>query len=320
MLHITNGDSVICSFREGEVSGEYLGWYDPLHDGPVPLKASLEELSDVRAQALAVFGGGSYQEFRSSFAARDRSLAAFRSHEEVVLWFEHDLYDQLQLIQLLDWFSRQDLAGVKLSLIQINSHPQIQPFYGLGQLDGRQLRELLPARQSVSERQLFIGRQAWQAFCSPDPSVQASFAHYDFSEMPFLGDSLRRFLEEYPSTKDGLSRSQRQILHAAAAGKHKKWELYKESQKLEACPWGDGSVYMRMETLASGFLPALDRTTEHDYLMNDQGRLILSGGADWVRSQNGIDVWLGGVHLSGPEALWRWSEATRACGKLVNRF
>src|SRR5690242_13873940 len=102
MLHITNGDSVIYSFREGEIPGEYLAWSDSLHDGPVPLKASLEELSEIRAQALAGFGGGSYQEFRSSFAARDHSLGAFHRHEEAVLWFEHDLYDQLQLIQLLD--------------------------------------------------------------------------------------------------------------------------------------------------------------------------------------------------------------------------
>ena len=36
------------------------------------------------------------------FAARDGTLAAVQGTEEVVLWFERDLYDQLQLIQILD--------------------------------------------------------------------------------------------------------------------------------------------------------------------------------------------------------------------------
>ena len=52
-----------------------------------------------------------------SFVERDEAIARSHNHEEVVLWFEHDLYDQLQLIQILDWFSHQDLGHTRLSLI-----------------------------------------------------------------------------------------------------------------------------------------------------------------------------------------------------------
>jgi hypothetical protein len=37
------------------------------------------------------------------------------------------------------------------------------------------------------------------------------------------------------------------------------------------------------------------------------GTAVLEGKADQVRS-NGIDRWLGGVHLSGTEAEYRWDE------------
>src|ERR1041385_2361391 len=97
MLHITNGDSVVGTFRQVRFPGVYLPWRDVLHDGPVPQTETLSELSDVRAQALAAFGWGSYDKLRAEFAARDQALENFRKHEEVVLWFEHDLYDQLQL-------------------------------------------------------------------------------------------------------------------------------------------------------------------------------------------------------------------------------
>src|SRR6185369_6885619 len=105
MLHITNGESVIHSFRASSITGSYLSWMDVLHDGPVPYTSTLEALSDLRAQALQKFRWGSYDEIRSAFAARDRALLDFQRHDEVVLWFEHDLFDQLQLIQILDWFS-----------------------------------------------------------------------------------------------------------------------------------------------------------------------------------------------------------------------
>jgi hypothetical protein len=35
------------------------------------------------------------------------------------------------------------------------------------------------------------------------------------------------------------------------------------------------------------------------------GRAVLAGEADVVKL-NGIDRWLGGVHLIGAEAAWRW--------------
>jgi hypothetical protein len=35
------------------------------------------------------------------------------------------------------------------------------------------------------------------------------------------------------------------------------------------------------------------------------GRAVLAGEADAVRLR-GINRWIGGVHLEGPEAAWRW--------------
>jgi hypothetical protein len=40
------------------------------------------------------------------------------------------------------------------------------------------------------------------------------------------------------------------------------------------------------------------------------GRAVLNAEEDTVRL-NGIDRWLGGVYLSGKEALWRWDEGNR---------
>jgi hypothetical protein len=132
MLHITNGESVTGTFRQVRFPGTYLAWKDSLHDGPVPQTGNLSELSDVRAQALAGFGWGDPEKLRADFATRDRTLQDFRKHQEVVLWFEHDLYDQLQLLQLLDWFEQQDLEGINLDLVQIDSYPVYGHFMAWG--------------------------------------------------------------------------------------------------------------------------------------------------------------------------------------------
>ena len=311
MLHVTNGDAVLDRFREGRLPGDYLAWRDPLHDGPVSTMSSLEALSDIRARALSDFGWGDYGRIRAEFAVRDRTLAGFRDHDETVLWFEHDLYDQLQLLQLLDWLSRRNLAGVRLTLIQVGEHPDVPSFHGLGQLSGKQLARLLPSRLPVSEDHLALGREAWQAVCSPDPISLAGMASRRDPSLPFLGSALRRLLEEYPSVSSGLSRTERQLLSVGMAGARKRRDYYQESQKLETSPWGDASVFLRLDRLASGPHPALTRVSDDELIVNEHGRRLLAGDEDWVRASGGIDRWIGGVHLTGPEARWRWDESTK---------
>jgi len=311
MLHITNGDSVVGTFRQVRFPGVYLPWRDVLHDGPVPQTATLSELSDVRAQTLASFGAGTYNEIRADFAARDQTLEGFRKHEEVVLWFEHDLYDQLQLIQLLDWFAQQDLGKVKLSLIQIDSYPGVKPFYGLGQLSGTQLARLFPIRTAVTAEHLTAGREAWQAFRAPVPTALVDLTHRTpekSSPLPFLAAALQRFLQEYPWITDGLSRTERQILQAVGIKRRKRQDIYLESQKQEDSPWGDASVYLRLDALTSAPNPALVEVQKNEYAVTDAGQKLLDAKADWIKLSGGIDRWLGGVHLNGQQPQWRWDD------------
>jgi hypothetical protein len=294
MLHVTNGDSVVHSFRDGGIAGTYLPWRDVLHDGAVPRRETLEQMSDVRAKEINRLGGdGDYDSLRAEFARRDATLAAFRDHEEVVLWFEHDLYDQLQLLQILWWFSGQDLTGVRLSMIQIGSHPDVTPFYGLGQLNGAQLAALLPARKPVTARQLEIGRAAWAAFCSPEPSALSPFAERSEADMPFLRDAIRRWLEEFPSERDRLSRMERELLTAAGEGDATRESLFLATCRMEPWPWGDNSVYRRIDGLADAHALEVRGDT---YALTDYGRRLLAADREAVAART-VDTWLGGAHV-----------------------
>jgi hypothetical protein len=307
LLHITNGDSVLNTFRQVRFPGRYLAWKDALHDGPVPQTESLADLSDIRARTLADFGWGTYEPLRADFDQRDRTLEDFRKFEEVVLWFEHDLYDQLQLIQLLDWFSRQEMGKIRLSIVQINSHAGIKDFQGLGQLSGTQLARLFPLRRTAMPEQLAIGADAWAAFCSPTPEALADFLQVNHPEMPFLRDALLRFCQEYPWTTDGLSRTQRQILQAVQKGAATKEQIYLASRKQEAVAWGDSSVYLRLDDLTKSPEPLLRKSGER-YDLTASGQSLLEGKGDYIAMRGGIYSWFGGVHLLGQQAEWRWNE------------
>jgi hypothetical protein len=308
MLHITNGDSAGGTLLLAGVPGEVLAWKDVLHDGPVPAGLSLGELTLVRAEFLAG-GGGDLEAIRGDLEERDRRLEGFRGHEEVVLWFEHDLYDQLQLIQILDWFHRQRLGGTTLSMVVGDAY--------LGELSAAELAARLPARTTVSDAQLGIGSRAWEAFTAPDPlALDFVFAGHT-SPLPFLGAALRRHLEEFPSARNGLGRSENQALRAIAAGARRPADAFARSQAMEEAVFrGDLSFRWLLEGLAAGPEPllAFDPAPPAGFWagaieVTGAGRDVLAGTRDGIEIR-GIDRWLGGVHLTGREAAWRWNEMT----------
>ncbi len=318
LLHVLNGDATVHGLRRSDATGTLAVWADILHEGPVPGEGTApERWRDVRARYIAAAGYASYEDALHLYAEWDHALEGYPDFDEVVLWFEHDLFDQLILVRHLDWFARRDLGGTQLCLICIGHYPGVEPFHGLGQLSPDQLASLVGTRQRVTPLQTELARAAWRAFTGPDPTKLERLLEGDTAALPFLAGALRRLLQEFPSVENGLPRTERHILASVATGVLSPADLFHAVQRQEERVFmGDGVFWRRVEQLAAGPHPllALDMRGREPHRLPDglvrstvQGRDVLAGTTDWVR-RSGIDRWLGGVHLSGREVPWRWDE------------
>jgi hypothetical protein len=317
-LHVANGTSTTDTIHAAGIPGSTSIWADPLHEGPVPARLTDEELSDVRARHLA----GSD---RSGIALAE-TIAELRrwrdviddqaSYDELVLWYEHDLFDQLNLIQLLTRIGQRAASDHKpVTLICIDRFPGHPRFKGLGELSALELGSLLETRQPVSAGQYELAARAWDAFRADDPLALDRLLGTDTSALPFLASSLRRHLEEFPWTRDGLSRTERRIMQLARPGSidiRRAFQLMHDDES--AFYIGDSSFWQIVKELASA-TPALvsvaateagpARLPSGTMALTDAGRSVLGGHADRV-ALCGIDRWLGGVHLVDSQPNWRW--------------
>jgi hypothetical protein len=319
-LHITNGDSAAEGIRSSSAvdeRGEVAITADVLHEGPAPAGLPPERWRKVRARYLAESGYDDYDSCLARLSRWDRTLEEARSYDEVVLWFEHDLFDQLLLIRALDILTDRGLGGTGLSLICIGEFPGVVPFHGLGQLTPQQMATLLPRRARVDEGQKLLARDAWKAFRAPTPAAIEAILARDTSPLPFLAGALRRHLEELPAVAGGLARSERQILRALASGPKAFPELFRATQAMEERVYmGDLPFHRILRELALPPRPLVRLDPGAQATLRSlrisitaTGREVLDGRDDWVRIR-GIDRWLGGVHLQGVEAAWRWDAET----------
>ena len=332
-LHVTNGDGAADLIKDSRLPGDVLPWRDVMHHGPFPAGKSLEELADIRAGYLAgeVLNR---DEVKLGFELRDAHFRGAGRYDEMILWFEHDLLDQLQLIQILDLIPREGLKEqTKISLICIGEYPGIEPFRGLGQLTLEQAAGLIDQRQSVTEEMYRLAEKSWTAFCSETPAaIETLLSEEDFSSLPFLEPCLKRQLQEFPWINDGLTRSERQFMQMVSEGVSNPVRLFIDNMDLETHLFmGDWHSFDILDRLTQGTRPLLksapgkfrypprDEIEIEDlkaqlFSLTDHGHAVLTGEC---LSEIMRDEWLGGVHLSGKSPKWLWDEEGQRLKKIV---
>ena len=308
VLHVTNGDSTAESLLQTTLVERVVVWRDVLHEGPVP------DVADAQLRAVrARFAGTSV----GSFEERDAALAAGRDGE-YLLWFEADLYDQLQIAQILARLAELRVAAERITLICIGEYLGIAHFGGLGELRPDQLEGLPEAAAvTLSDDALALATRAWAALRAPDPRGFAEIVAARSPELRFMPEAFDRLGREYPWTRDGLSLTERRLLAAIAEGAATAGEAFVRGAAREARPYlGDTWAFAAIERLARAEVPlvsagagVVDRHAE--VALTDAGRRGLDGAAAHV-ALYGVERWIGGVHLVGRSPGWRWDEGVEA--------
>ncbi|WP_051227393.1 DUF1835 domain-containing protein [Oceanospirillum beijerinckii] len=216
-LHIRCGSDIKHGLELAGFCGQFLEFSDPFCQGPI---ADLppDELIPLRSKFIAQ----AYQLELNDALARGRQaydglavcLLPDSPWQKIVLWFEHDSYDQLILAYLLSRFYRHQQAfpefTLPLEMICVDQVPGVEDFIGLGQLTPELLRYLwLHNKAPVTTEQLVLGEKVWLALCAYDSAEDLeSLEQLAFSPkplaIPMMAQALRRHLQEQPDPETGL--------------------------------------------------------------------------------------------------------------------
>ncbi len=261
----------------------------------------LRQLSSMRAQYLAQAGLGNAIKINYDFEKRDRTIEKCGNFQEIVLWFEHDLYDQLQVLQVLNFFSDKEMEPGRVQLIMSGVYLGIQT--------ADDLLEMLPRRKPVSGATYAQATGMWMAFGSDDPVRWLELSGRS-NELPYLRTAVERLVQEFPSVANGLSRTEQQALETVARGAMRKEDIFAACQSQEEAPFlGDTTFYMKLQVLCDPIAPLIAEVASR-FSITPLGLKVLRCETDWLESHR-LERWIGGVHLTNRNA-WRWDGARAA--------
>lgn len=310
-LHILNGDATAYSFRKSGIAGDTLVWREVLSEGPAPGDLSEEEFWRVRFEWLGKTYKEREEELESKVGGERAKLEQFRDFNEVVLWFEHDLVCQVNLIYLLSFFAGQPAGSTTLSMVSINSHPEVPNFKGLGELSPEQLAKLYPGKTIVTGNHLQTAKRAWKAYASNDPAKIEELLNTDITALPFLRETLQAHLQRFPSKENGLNRIEKKLLEIGLESTPA-WE----KEKVLAKFWETEGIYGMGDVQVLGYMEDLSPdllTTQYFIETTPRGKDVLFDNDRWYPESR----WLGGVQVKrDDEEKWYWDEGK---GKLVKK-
>lgn len=318
-LHIRCGSDLQSTLRDAGFAGDFLEYANPLCQGPVvDDPAWLQARAAFIAEAYRDLVGRDLVQIKEGLECAENDLhAAAQRYARIVLWFEHDTYDQLILARCLAKFA--EAPPRQLDLISIDRFPGAARFIGLGQLPPEALYLLWTERQPVTRRQLQVGASVWRMLRAPDPSPLAAAAASGLPDLPQLAIALHRHCQELPWTRDGLSLTERLVLRILVDGPQSAGDVFRIlMREREPLPWlGDFMLVHILRDMKRIDRPVFetdfagqDHAWQHERLtLTDLGRAVLAGEVDWL-SLRPPERWLGGVRISVTRQCWYWNDQT----------
>lgn len=292
VIHIHNGDVVATLARRAGIPGEHIAYRESLVTGPV---VPGPDWVETRARALAAAYGVDLLRARTDVLEQEQALAAAANGDEIVLWFEHDLFCLVHLLHLLARFSDQRLSHVWCP----------DP---LGEQEERALVLLFESRRAVPPAMISAAREAWAAYTATDPTALNRWIAHEPAEFPFLAQGLTLHASRFPSTFNGLGAIEQRALTHIAAGFSDFSSIFEHiNAEVPRYGFGDSEIFRHLRTLASRAVPLITISGEPPKAIctiTPAGMNVVSGEVDDL-AINEPDLWLGGAHVTRAEQ-WRW--------------
>ena len=290
LLHITNGDNFTKKLNSLELKGEVITWREMLCEGKTLTNVGSEPFWKARFEFL----NKNYKVSKSSFIEKTlkeyRSLCNHKQQDQIVLWFEYDLFCQINMVAVISWL-KSHRKYAEISLVCSGKEDASDKLYTLNELSNEQLMQLYENRKVLTQDDIEYADYVWQLYCSDNPIRLENLTDFKNYQFDYLGNAIQTHLQRFPSIKNGLNTMENDILQLTLDQKpsSKKELLSKVLSQQSLLGFGDSQyerAISRLKPLFTSFNPAK---------LTRKGKEILDAKSNYYANLQDNNVFLGGA-------------------------
>ena len=210
LLHITNGDVMTIKIQKLKIPGDVVVWREILCEGPTTVDVGSDDFFSMRSNFLEKNYNIPPQQYESDFVKEVEKLAVINNYDEIVLWFEFDLFCHVNMIAAIS-FLIQNKKNEPVYLVcssKLDGEDKVQ---NLSKLSLKQLHEHYKCRIKLEKDDLELAHHAWDLYCSSKPIRLDAEVHRS-SNFEYLSSCLKAHIQRFPNAKNGLNTIERNVL------------------------------------------------------------------------------------------------------------
>lgn len=289
-LHITNGDALTQLLQRSDFKGEIVTWREMLCEGRTTTDVGSESFWKQRFEFLNSRYRVTKKKFIDLTLKEYRNLCNYKQQQEIVLWFEDDLFCQVNMLAVMSWLLKHR-KGADIFLVKLQKKDRRGQFIPLSQLQPADLEKSYRKRTSLDPDDLEYADYIWQLYCEKNPLLLQKAIANPNEAFPHLSNAIKAHYQRFPSVKNGLNRQENKMLQLAHTANPADTDALVAAMLKEQDNYGYGDLqYQRMAKRLSGLFASVQPVK-----LNNTGMDVLKTLTNFYPVLRNDEDYLGGA-------------------------
>lgn len=274
IFHIVNGDAVVPLLDQSEIGGEIIVWREMLCDGPLEVQIASDDFWKKRYEFFEVEFGVQKLKYFDQTIKEILKAEDFPVGAEVVMWFEYDLFCQVNLMALCSFLLQNFRKDLNYHLVCTGKVKGKDRFQSLTDFTADEFKKLYENKLKITRNDLSFAENCWKNFVENDPRKIAEFNFRKKAKFQYFQLAMNQHLKRFPS-ENGLNEMQNKILHIIDLESYSEKEIIKQlliwQQQETVYGFGDLQYFLYLKKLSNYY-----SIVNEKYYLNEEGKAIVN--------------------------------------------
>ena len=265
-LHILNGDSTAAIFSKSSILGHQIIWREMLCEGSIQDEIGSDDFWKSRYAFFENQLGIQKLEYYDKTIKEIVKLDDLSNYNEVVLWFEYDLFCQVNLIATCTYLLKSFRKDINYFLVCTGKEKGKEQLQTLSDYNYKDYQLLYEKKLKITKNNLLFAEESWNLYIKNDEEKLKKFNFNKSPKFSYLQSAINQHLQRFPK-QNGLNQIENKILEIINSGLTDKNQIIKQlliwQQKETIYGFGDMQYFIILKKLKT-------------YYTNENGVILLN--------------------------------------------